>query len=571
MATFEHLYRSIVRDLDHGLLVLDREERIIAWNRWLEIVSGLTQEEVAGKKLSQIVPNIPVSVKEAIKEAMLLSQPRVLSQVVHGVIFPLCEDTYQSAYCYPIQGEGGEVLGVAISVYDLSQNRKFEELITAEVRKSEDKYRSLFEHAPDAVIVNVNDQVELANRESLRLFGAEKKEDIEGKSIFEIFHPDFHEVIKKRIRFIREEKKAVPPLEEKIVRLDGEVRDVEVIAAPFSYGDVTAIHVIIRDITEKKKIENALKESEEKFRTLAEATPTAVFIYQNDRIIYANPAAEEITGYSFAELKTINFWDFVHPDFKDVVKERGRARQRGEKVIARYEFKIVRKDGNERWVDLSGATIRLGGNWAGIVWVVDITERKMAEENFRRSLDESPLGVRIVSEEGETVYANHRVLEIFGYQSKEDFNRISTRDRYTPESYCAFLERREKRKKGQPTDGEYEISIRRTDGDIRHLQVFRKEILWNGKLQYQVLYSDITDKKKAEEALALSEERSRTFIKQSSEAICLFELEHNPIPVDLSIDEQVDLIYDRAVIRECNETFARSHGYERPEDMIGFK
>ncbi len=557
--------KAVIEGLDHGLLILDRAQKIVAWNRWLEEITGLAQVEVLGRELTKVMPDLPSSIEAAINETLTDGKPRILSQVAHGTIFPLRRPIYQSANCYPLHDEEGQVAGAAISLYDLSQSRRFEELIMAEVRRSEEKYRSLFENSPDAVMVNVEDRVALANRAALRMFGAQREEELLGKSFFEIFHPDYHDLIRKRIAFIRQENAPVPLLEEKIVRLDGEVRDVEVVAAPFRYGDKKAIHIIIRDITERKRIERALKESEEKFRTLAEATPTVIMIYQDDRFVYANPAAMSILGYSFEELQEMNFWDVVHPDFRELVKARG------EDNVGRYELKIIRKDGEERWVDLSGAAMKLGGKWAGIISVVDITERKLAEENFRRSLEESPLGVRIVSAEGETVYANRRALEIFGYQDKEDFNRIPTAQRYSPESYEAFLWRREKRKKKEALSGEYTITIKRTDGEERHLEVFRKEVLWDGKLQYQVLYNDVTEKKRAEEALALSEERYRTFVKQSSEAICLFELEHNPIPVNLPLEEQVDLLYGRAIIRECNETFARSHGYEKPEDMIGFK
>jgi len=193
------------------------------------------------------------------------------------------------------------------------------------------------------------------------------------------------------------------------------------------------------------------------------------------------------------------------------------------------------------------------------------------EENFRRSLDDSPLGVRIVSEDGETIYTNRALLDIYGYDDVEELRRRSTEDRYTPESYAAFRERRDKRRRGEETPGEYEIAIVRKDGEVRHLRVFRKPILWDGVSRYQVLYNDITEQKRAEESLRLSEERYRAFVKQSSEAICLFEIVHAPIDTSLGTMEQLDQLYTHAVIGECNRTFAVSHGYERPEDMLGFR
>jgi len=122
------------------------------------------------------------------------------------------------------------------------------------------------------------------------------------------------------------------------------------------------------------------------------------------------------------------------------------------------------------------------------------------EENFRRSLDDSPLGVRIVSVEGETIYANRAILDIYGYDSVEELRTTPIKNRYTPQSYAEFKIRREKRKGDDGPSG-YEISIVRKDGEIRHLQVFRKEVLWDGEKQFQVIYQDITERKQAERNL----------------------------------------------------------------------
>ena len=148
-----------------------------------------------------------------------------------------------------------------------------------------------------------------------------------------------------------------------------------------------------------------------------------------------------------------------------------------------------------------------------IIQHIDITDRKRAEEalrlseeNFRRSLDESPLGVRIVTIEGETIYANQAMLNIYRYDSVEELRSTPLKERYTPRSYAEFQIRKEKRKRGddEPSESEYEISIVRKDGEVRHLQVFRKEILWNGERQFQTIYQDITARKLSEDNLRSS-------------------------------------------------------------------
>ena len=158
----------------------------------------------------------------------------------------------------------------------------------------------------------------------------------------------------------------------------------------------------------------------------------------------------------------------------------------------------------------------------------DITERKQtdaqgkaalealrrAEDNFRRTLDDSPFGVRIVTAEGETIYANRAILDIYGYDSIEEIRTTPIKNRYTPESYAEFQIRYDKRRQGEESPSEYEISIVKKNGEVRRLQVFRKEVLWNDERQYQVLYRDITDHKKAEEEIKLKNELLQAIIAE---------------------------------------------------------
>jgi len=137
-----------------------------------------------------------------------------------------------------------------------------------------------------------------------------------------------------------------------------------------------------------------------------------------------------------------------------------------------------------------------------------ITLRR-SEENFRNSLDESPLGVRIVTEEGETLYANRAILDIYGYDSIEKLKATPVDKRYTTKSHADFLIRREKRRHDIDDPAEYTVDIIRKDGDVRCLEVLRKTILWDGERQFQVLYKDITETKQAEKALREREEFAR--------------------------------------------------------------
>ncbi len=133
----------------------------------------------------------------------------------------------------------------------------------------------------------------------------------------------------------------------------------------------------------RKQTAEALRESEERFRTLAHTAPCAIFIYQGNQFRYANATAAALTGYGLEELPGLNFWDLVHPDFRETVRERGTARQRGQPAPPRHEFKIVRKDGTERWVDFSAGSLEFGGRAAALGIAFDVTERKRAEDQIK--------------------------------------------------------------------------------------------------------------------------------------------------------------------------------------------
>jgi diguanylate cyclase (GGDEF)-like protein/PAS domain S-box-containing protein len=134
---------------------------------------------------------------------------------------------------------------------------------------------------------------------------------------------------------------------------------------------------------DRKRADDAIRESEARFRALAETAPCAIFIYQGSELRFANAAAAAISGYSREELETMSFWDMIHPRFRALVRERGLGRRRGEDVPSHFEFKIVRKDGGERWLDFSSGFIEFRGKAAALGTAFDITDRKRADEQIR--------------------------------------------------------------------------------------------------------------------------------------------------------------------------------------------
>jgi PAS domain S-box-containing protein len=171
---------------------------------------------------------------------------------------------------------------------------------------------------------------------------------------------------------------------------EGGVRHFRIISAPVpsADGSVSAVIEVVEDITERKRAEDALRESEKKFRVLAETSPVAIIVYQREKLVYVNPAATHLIGYAEQECLEMKFWDWAHEDFKEQVRHYGLARQSGEPVPSHYECKSVSKSGEEKWVVVSAGQIEYKGAPAGIASIFDISERKHMEEELLHAREE---------------------------------------------------------------------------------------------------------------------------------------------------------------------------------------
>jgi PAS domain S-box-containing protein len=295
---------------------------------------------------------------------------------------------------------------------------------------------------------------------------------------------------------------------------------------------------------ELRRAQGELEEARARYFDLYDLAPIGYFtVSETGMILEANLTAANMLGVTRGALVKQPLTRFILPEDRDIYyRRRNLLFETGASQMC--EMRMVRKDAAPFWAQME-ARLAQNAECAPVCRAVvsDITVRKRveaelqqvhdelehrvtertealrraneelrtdiinrkraeemlhrAEENFRRSLEDSPLGVRIVTIEGETIYANQAILDIYGYDSVEELRTTPIKNRYTPQSYAEFKIRREKRK-GEDGPSEYEISIVRKDGAIRHLQVFRKDVLWDGERQFQVIYQDITEHKRAD-------------------------------------------------------------------------
>ncbi len=166
------------------------------------------------------------------------------------------------------------------------------------------------------------------------------------------------------------------------IRKDGSVFPVEVSTRLANIENQKYAVAYVRDITERKKVEQAILESEEKFRTLAQTAAAGIFIYKGGPFVYVNPMWTEITGYSDDELSRLKFPDLVTTSSKDLVQKYYQERLQNDTSLKRYETQIQSKSGQNKWVDITTSGILYEGEQAFIGTAVDITERKQKENEL---------------------------------------------------------------------------------------------------------------------------------------------------------------------------------------------
>ncbi|MFO8112297.1 MAG: PAS domain S-box protein [Desulfosalsimonadaceae bacterium] len=264
---------------------------------------------------------------------------------------------------------------------------------------------------------------------------------------------------------------------------------------------------VSRDIDEKKKVNGQLRESEEKFRSLAEACPYGILIYQDDHWVYTNPAGEKISGYPAEDLYRMKFWEIVHPEHRDMVRERGLKRQAGEKVPPAYDFKILGREGAVRWISLTGANCFYQGRPAGMITVCDITEQKQkeqalreSEEKYRAIIDNIEEGYYEVDTAGDFTFFNEQICVIAGCAHHE-IEGVNYRAYTTPADAKRLLRTFRRIFQTEKPVKAFDLQICRPDGEIRHVEISASLISdpSGGAAGFRGIMRDITDRKKAEE------------------------------------------------------------------------
>lgn len=244
---------------------------------------------------------------------------------------------------------------------------------------SDEYYPLLLDSINEAVVLAQDGKFLYFNKQFTDLVGYSPSElrQMDYQSVFTLQNIDF--IYEREI--LRAQGIDVPSYYETILKKkDGTDVNIEVNISFMNYLRKPSVIYLIRDINKRKRIENGFIEREEYHRTIMNLTPSALFIVKGENFVFINKAAEEICGYKQDELKSKKFWEIVHPDFRELVKMRGLARQNGFNVTSHYEFKIINSEGKELWIEYLASQINLNNEMAILGTALDITKKKNAEQ-----------------------------------------------------------------------------------------------------------------------------------------------------------------------------------------------
>jgi PAS domain S-box-containing protein len=260
------------------------------------------------------------------------------------------------------------------------------------VRESEDRFQRLMEHSPMGVAVTgMNGEVEYLNKKFIQLFGFTLKDIPTLEHWWPLAYPDPQHADRVRSEWRSATREAgekgteAEPVEREVRCKDGRIRVVDLRKTVIDKWVIHTFH----DVTDSKRQEEALLESEQMFRLLSEQSLMSVAILQEGVYHYVNDAMSTLTEYSVDEILSWGPGEFlkqVHPDDRDLVRQQVRMKQEGlPDQTPRYSFRIVTKSGGNKWVDLYSKTVQFKGRPAILITMLDITQRKKSEEALEKS------------------------------------------------------------------------------------------------------------------------------------------------------------------------------------------
>ena len=503
----EEKYRLIFKNSPDGIITFNPMGNITSVND-VVLSYGYKKEELIGKNLLEFVPFVPEKRRSILDKHVASVSGGNFAQGEMELSTPKGRLTMWFRASPMKKRE--EIVGFQLILIDITKRKKAEEALM----KSEQKLRDIIDSSPDGIVwVDTTGKITLVNKKGFEITGFSKK-DIVGKNFMDVealtqeSKEKILESFMKRLEGID-----TPPYEVGLVTKNGEVLPFELSASPIYEEDkIVGIQAVFRDLRERKRAEEKLRESEEKFRGLYESIqdPVGIFVGREGRLIEYNTAFKKMAGYTDEELKDKPFLDFVHPDDLAMVLEKYRTKYSEEELPLVYEIRAVNKKGEIIPLEISVSTYKKKGKVIGIEIIHrDITERKKMEEELRdseerlRNLYESiPDALAVyVGREGRLIEYNKAFKKWSGYPDEELKDRPFL-DFVHPDDQAIVLKKYRTKYSEEELPLVYEINSVVKNGKNIPTEISVGTYKKKGKvIGINVMHRDITERKAMERKL----------------------------------------------------------------------
>ena len=382
----EKKYRFLFENSGDMIFTLDKNGIITSFNREAELTSGYDRQQVIGKSFVEVLATKGTKQMEMRRFRKRLdtqkSKPfEAVMRTRNG------EGRYILANSMRLEDERGKVTGLACILRDVTGRKRAEQ----ETKRAQYLLEKLVDNMADGVVITDNNGIiTFYNEGAVEIFGHHPS-DILGKPVLD-FYVRKKDAKKVKEMLLKSKDGKISDFETQFLSGDGKTVAVNMSATLMrdEEGKVIGTLGINRDITQRKMLERELKESEERYRTMVESAHDMVAIIDEDyRLRYVNKKAEEVTGFSREELRGMDFRDLLDKGSRRSVLDRFRKKRRGKRVPLRYEFEIIRQDGDKRRVESSSSNLMDATESMNIIaYIKDITERKQYEEALKEKLEE---------------------------------------------------------------------------------------------------------------------------------------------------------------------------------------
>ncbi|MBW1690358.1 MAG: PAS domain S-box protein [Deltaproteobacteria bacterium] len=378
-------------------------------------------------------------------------------------------------------------------------------------------------------------------------------------------HPDDRALVWGRFRDRLKGKDIPPRYEYRAIKKDGSVLWLEMIATRIEYRGKPAIYGAIVDITERKEAEETLRESENNYKALTESSITGIFIHQDGRYVFVNDRFAEIHGYKNEELLGKDHLTLIHPDEREIIKQKREKRLKGQAVPSRYEVKRLRKDGHTIWCEMMVTVIPYRGRPAIMGNLIDITDRKRVEQalrenekKYRTILETIEEGYYESDTEGNFTFFNDPLCEMFGYPGDElrglNYRRLMEEES-AKKVYQIF---NEVFKTGKPSKG-FDHEVTRKDGARRFVEVsasLRKDP--KGKpIGFRGIIRDVTDRKQAEKEINRRQQYLESVLYSAPDAIVTLDASHRTLEWNPGAEQIFGYTRDEVVGKNLDDLVTR--------------